>query len=771
MNILFYISNADKPFLARLQKHLRGHDVWLANSFSMLAELVIKAKEKKADWIVTTRKDILDALCKAEGYDSREDINLYDYVGSIFHYKGIKILIQAPLQQLVVSSTGEFIFGRMIKKITQPAMWIEPTEFNFIVATAENLPKLYEQFQNAWAIAIDIETNPDEMVMKECGYTGLFWDQATKKFTSITFTIELTEQTGMFMLAWIRKFNQLPAPKILQNGKYDLAYFLRYDALFDNYLWDTINIFHSYYTELPKDLGFQSAFFIRDFKYWKHEVGSADSYTRLQYNGKDTWVTANALLAAFAEMPDWAVENYLMEFPLVAPDFYLECVGIAADVEQLKAVKARKEEELDSELASLKRMISSGFNPNSPKQVLLLLHTLGHTNAKSSDEDSLKAIAYIDPLAAFYIEKILICREKSKAISTYLKEDKLFHGGIDGKTPKEGRRPRILYAVNPHGTETARNSSKGHHLGSKKRKVGLQIQNITRSESKDPLDNIKSYFISDEGFVFGEADYAQAESRDTGYLSGDTALIEAVTGPRDFHGVNGSAFFGIPYEEIIETTIDENGKSHHKVLNEPIRQLAKPVNHGANYNMGEGVLISTMGLKQIYNAAKLLKLPPGMMAKQIAAYLLAAFERTYKIIKKDWYQKVITDVMVNHKLVSPKINGHSWTRWCFKDPSKSKPALNAYVAHPPQNLNALTLNAAFKRVFYDIQLNPVYMDNFRLSAQIHDSILYQYRIGHDYLNDEVKKLMEFPVDVTDTFGITRTLVVPVDVKGGKQRWG
>ena len=57
----------------------------------MLAELAIKAKQQKADWIVSTRYDILAALCKAEGYDSREDINLYDYVGSVFNYKGLKI--------------------------------------------------------------------------------------------------------------------------------------------------------------------------------------------------------------------------------------------------------------------------------------------------------------------------------------------------------------------------------------------------------------------------------------------------------------------------------------------------------------------------------------------------------------------------------------------------------------------------------------------------------------------------------------------------------
>ena len=62
-------------------------------------------------------------------------------------------------------------------------------------------------------------------------------------------------------------------------------------------------------------------------------------------------------------------------------------------------------------------------------------------------------------------------------------------------------------------------------------------------------------------------------------------------------------------------------------------------------------------------------------------------------------------------------------------------------------------------------------NRFELNAQIHDSILFQYREGHDYLREEVKKHMEFPVEVVDTFGTKRTLVVPVDIKGGHKRWG
>ena len=94
--------------------------------------------------------------------------------------------------------------------------------------------------------------------------------------------------------------------------------------------------------------------------------------------------------------------------------------------------------------------------------------------------------------------------------------------------------------------------------------------------------------------------------------------------------------------------------------------------------------------------------------------------------------------------------------------------LNAYVAHPPQSLNAMTLNRAFKTVFYEIL--PGHYLNFRLKMQIHDEIVGQYRIGHEYISGLVAEAMVFPVPVTDPFGITRELTVPVAVNKGAIRW-
>ncbi len=109
----------------------------------------------------------------------------------------------------------------------------------------------------------------------------------------------------------------------------------------------------------------------------------------------------------------------------------------------------------------------------------------------------------------------------------------------------------------------------------------------------------------------------------------------------------------------------------------------------------------------------------------------------------------------------------SWVRYCFGHPDKNKSDLNSYIAHTPQSLNAQTLNKAFMKVFYDIAINPQYTSHFKLIAQIHDSILFQYRIGHEYLCDMIKERMEIPVTIKAYDGKIRTFTVPASVKNGK----
>lgn len=83
----------------------------------------------------------------------------------------------------------------------------------------------------------------------------------------------------------------------------------------------------------------------------------------------------------------------------------------------------------------------------------------------------------------------------------------------------------------------------------------------------------------------------------------------------------------------------------------------------------------------------------------------------------------------------------------------------------------MILNKAFLKVFYEIALHPTHRNNFKLIAQIHDSILFQFRIGHEYLCEMVRNCMEIPVTVVGCDGKERTFTVPADIKAGKEGKG
>jgi hypothetical protein len=231
-------------------------------------------------------------------------------------------------------------------------------------------------------------------------------------------------------------------------------------------------------------------------------------------------------------------------------------------------------------------------------------------------------------------------------------------------------------------------------------------------------------------------------------------------------------FFGIPYASIYDD-------AKRKTLDKALRDLSKRVNHGANYNMGWSVLIDTMGEDKIREAQKILNLPKLWSLRQVAEYLLAAFHKTYPKIAGVYYKEVISEVRLTSMLSSKALHGVAHqavpgsplVRYCFGKPWASKQDLNAYVAHPPQSLNAMTLNRAYMKVFYEIALHPDYSEHFKLGPQIHDSILFQFRKGHTHITELVKQAMEIPVTIKGYDKVTRTFTVPAAIKAGKDNEG
>lgn len=735
-NLLFVGTPADKAYLPYLKSCVGGAKVFVITSgIGTLYELVVYCRDRHITGVFTTCPTVLAKLISSWDHSSKKLPSIDNYAGSLFKKDKLEYLIINPLDQLFSVPYGKFLTKRYLSKLVSPNNWMQDVpEFNWCILNETNLQTEYDKVSDYELCAVDIETFKENLIIRCVGFTFLSLDPVNRTYRCRSLVLPLDSE---YACVWAGKFLATSSAKILQNGKYDIAYLIRYGIIINNYVWDTAALMHCWLAELPKDLGSLGAFFVRDAMYWKDLAKTNDLEQYYLYNARDTYTTALALLGWIREAPKWAWKNYRLEFPVQFPCILAEMTGIKRDMERLHDSANKLKQQITDKNTCLSMDLGvENFNTNSTDQKSALLKILGCGDLEGTSEPVLAKARLRHPLNSYLLGQVSAIQKLKKLISTYLTtEDKAKE--LNG---------RILYALNPHGTDTGRLASKEHHFW-----CGLQIQNIPRGKI------VKSTLCADDGFLLGESDLEQAESRDTAYLTGDKNLIAAVSSGRDFHATNAASFFGIPYEAIYNDSTRET-------IDKEIRDLAKRVNHGASYYMMWETLINTMGEDKIRTAQRLLSLPARWTLKEIAQHLLDVFAATYPGVRIDYPLWVKSTVAMTGLL----IGATGWTRQCFNDPTKSKLALNGYIAHGPQSLNGMTLNKAWLAVFYQVALpNP---KDFKLLAQIHDSILFQYRVGYEHLAHKVKELMEIPVTIKDIKNIERTFTVPAALKCGKKYW-
>lgn len=727
MNIALFATDFDTPYVARLQPMLATHSCKIVRQpVEMLGGIAARVKQADLDAIictcpvtlVTLLSTQLDFRPPTDKRGNNKKLSLDDYAGSFFtipahklnHTKDVDVLILNPLIQLVSTAEGPFVFKRFLSKITAPATWLPQTDFTWQLWKPEDSAKLADHLSRAILLAVDIETYRDDPHRRiHCvGYCGI-WPNGKVHSVVVPFKCMLAH-------SFVRTVNSNTVPKVMQNGMYDNAYFARWNVPCNNYLYDTQHMFHGWYAELPKRLDFITAFTVRKIRYWKDDSAGSE-HNLFEYNARDCWATLHAWAALLAEVPAWAKANYVIEFPLVFPCLHQELDGMALDKIEFERRKQLAQTAVDAQEVKLSKWFGANFNPNSPLQVKKLLQVLGAKQVESADSKALVAVASVSAFNERIISAIISYRKSAKLLSTYFKWDKFWND-------------RLYYKTNPAGTDSGRLASTESSFW-----TGLQIQNIPQG------DAIKSWIVCDAGWEgLAEADYAQSEARCVGYMSGCQALIDLVESDKDYHSWNGSKFFGVRYEDV----------------DHALRQLSKRVNHGSNYNMGAGVLLETMGPKAAAEARLLLKLPATWTLTQVCQHLLRTYETTYPEVKRDWYDAVKREISITKKLRSQL----GWTRYFFADPSKSKPALNQAVAHGPQNLSVSIINEVFYKIWWETVYGSL-RGLIRVKAQIHDSILFEYK-GVENAKI-VRKMMENPIKVTDIKRVTRTMLIPPDL--------
>jgi len=720
-NSLLHIRGADAKYVQRVDRSRFGRCSIQAEDFSSWSSLVLYCKQRGLTCVASTYHNLWNVALEG----TRED-NL----GYVFQRDGIRCLYLPSLDRIYQEPHMKWLIDHWLCKLSNPECFVQADPFSYTKFHAADTDVWFNRLESPYAVlcAVDIETQREGLLITSCAFTVLMLDG--KVLRSYSCAINLMDAaTHRENMEAMRYLLRSKVPKLMHNGRYDNSYFLRFNAAPVAYLYDSYHMQHCMYPELPKTLAFCAQQYVLGIRYWKE----MSSYNKLEYNARDTHATAWTWMGMMKHIKwqraDYALRNYKIEFPLVFPCIQVGLEGLIVDESKRLELRAKEVEKQQAALNKLRYVLRQPkFNPASPQQTLNLLHALGYKEAKKSDKKTMQHFAERGEIESYIVRLIQAYRNATKAIGTYY-DVSLLNG-------------QLMFSLDPAGTETGRMASKESNFW-----CGTQIQNIPAYA--------KPMIVAPEGWQFGSVDGSQAESRCTAYISGDEQLIYNVENSPDFHCTNCSLFFGIPFDELYSV-------QHKKVLRKDIRNVGKRVNHGANYNMGAFVLWETMGDKEVFRAAKLLDLPRYYTALQITATLLRCFNNTYPKIKGVWYAEVVDEVCTTGKLVGAT----GWTRRTFLNPRRSKPEINACVAHPPQSLSVMGVNKAFLAV-WKRQISD-WNGRFRIRMQVHDELVYMHRPNDDEISHEVAKIFMDCSRVRTKHG---TMVIPCEPKFGAVNWG
>ncbi|MBQ7372954.1 MAG: DNA polymerase I [Clostridia bacterium] len=249
-----------------------------------------------------------------------------------------------------------------------------------------------------------------------------------------------------------------------------------------------------------------------------------------------------------------------MELPLSDVLFEMERQGFKIDLSALEQMTKVYEGKINELLDKIISLAGENFNPNSPKQLgVILFEKLGLKAGKKTKSGYSTNAEVLESIADQHeiVPIILKYRQIQKLYSTYLK----------GFAPLVDKKTGLIHTCfNQTLTTTGRLSSKEPNL-----------QNIPVRD--DEGRELRKLFISsfENGKIVG-ADYSQIELRLLAHFSKCEQLINAFNNGEDIHALTASQVFGVKLSEVTPT----------------MRRNAKAVNFGIIYGISDFGLASQL---------------------------------------------------------------------------------------------------------------------------------------------------------------------------------
>ena len=446
------------------------------------------------------------------------------------------------------------------------------------VTTEEQLLSLVAELSQASRIAVDVETTSTDAM--EADLVGLsFAAQAGRGFYVPVGHLLAQDSAGQLPMELV--VNRLrpvlenrKVTKAAHNGKYDLTVLKRHGINVQGLDFDTM--IAAYLLEPSRGgLGLKSLAWSKlgmEMKPITELIGKGrDQITLAQVSIADTAAYAGAdadatlrlvsvLEKVLLQREQWDLFSDV-EMPLVQVLMDMEMMGVALDTHELMQISTSMHKRIVELEKQIQDLAGHPFNVSSTQQLgAVLFEELGlPVKAKTKTGYSTRA-SVLEELKDLHpiVDLILEHRQLAKIKSTYVDALPLLVNRETG---------RVHTSYNQTGTVTGRISSSDPNL-----------QNIpVRTELGR---HVRSAFVAQEGWVLLGADYSQVELRILAHISQDPSLLAAFARSEDIHTSTAAAVLEVPLSDVTPE----------------MRRLAKTINFGIIYGMGEYGLAQRTGL-------------------------------------------------------------------------------------------------------------------------------------------------------------------------------
>ncbi|MBU0720479.1 DNA polymerase I [bacterium] len=656
---------------------------------------LIESKEQAymSKELVTLRDDVLDSF-DFEEYRMDIDHPFLKIYDELVKYEQNAILRVIHAKNMV----SEEDKVQAVQKIQEEIQEDKKLEFKATLITDANaLEKILATLDEKTVVAFDTETTGlDYEKDKLVGFSFCFNDEEAYYVPFGHFYLGVGEQISEDVAKKAIK-NIFGSLVVGHNIKFDLHFvtrFLENDSL--NIYADSMILGWLINPESALSLDKLSEKLLEHkMVSFKDTVKKGDTFASVEleracgYAAEDAFITLklyNLFLQKLElqDAGDLIDEAWHVEVPFIKTLLSMEKEGIAVDSKFLERFLVEVKERLAELTTKIYAQAGSEFNINSTQQLgAVLFEQLGLPVGKktktgySTDEKVLNGLKEAHEI----IPMLLEYREVYKLYSTYI-EPLL-------KLSLENENSRIHTSFVQTGTATGRLSSKNPNLQNIPARTELGLR-------------IREAFVAPKGKKLISIDYSQIELRLLAHFSGDKVLVDAFKNDKDIHLQTAIALFG---EE------EAAGK----------RNIAKTVNFGLLYGMGQKKLSDTLGI-------------PTKEAKEIIEKYFLSFPtvKTYfrSIVESSKEQGYIQTLLKRRRYFDYE-NATPMFRAAYE-----RESVNTVFQGSASDLIKLSMNK-IHRVIQKEKLNA------KMLLQIHDELIFEVDSQEaEALGAKFKEIME-----------------------------